>query len=443
MIILDEPYVSQILRDTIIEMNLPVLKNKTSERLGLSKEINLLEDAEFIELFEREDSHKIYSNSENSLVWITNNLGFTGIPEKIGLFKDKLRFRELMEHIYPDFSYQGVDFASLEELDIETVRKPFIIKPAIGFFSAGIYRVDTAEEWEKVLPALKQEMEAVKDLFPPQIFNSGQFVLEDYIEGPELAVDAYYNSEGRPVVLNIMEHLFPSEDDVEDKVYTTSKKTIENYLKAVTELLCEINEVAKLWDFELQDSKLGGFELWDPELKDSDIRDFEVQDSASPDVQRQGLKDFPLHIELRVDKIGRLVPIEVNPIRFAGWCTTDIAYYAYGINVHRYFCEGLEPDWEEILKDKNRDKRAYCLLISKKPDDIKTEEIEAFDYEGLLSRFEKPLELRKLDYRQYPVFAFLFTETEDNNWEEIERYLISDLKEFIRIRTEQGRLPEE
>jgi len=433
LIILDEPYVSQILRDTIVEMNLPVLKNATSERLGFSKEINLLEDAEFIELFKTGNPHKIYSNSENSLVWIANNLGFTGIPEKIGLFKDKLRFRELMGHIYPDFSYQGVDFASLDELDIGAVKKPFIIKPAIGFFSAGVYRVNTAEQWEKVLPALKQEMEAIKDLFPPQVFNSGKFVLEDHIDGPELAVDAYYNSEGKPIILNILEHLFPSEDDVEDKVYTTSKKTIEKYLEAVTELLCKINEVAKLWDSDIKDFEIQDFNERNYEIRDSELRNFEL-----PDMQRKGLRDFPLHIELRVDKMNRLIPIEVNPIRFAGWCTTDIAYYAYGINVHRYFCKGIEPDWEEVLRDKEGDGRTYCLLIAKKPDDIKTEKIETFDYEGLLSCFERPLELRKLDYRQYPVFAFLFTETEDNSWEEIERYLRSDLMDFIRIRTEKG-----
>lgn len=109
----------------------------------------------------------------------------------------------------------------------------------------------------------------------------------------------------------------------------------------------------------------------------------------------------------------------MNPIRFAGWYTADIAYYAYGINVNRYFLEGLEPDWKEILKGKDEaqesenDKSTYCLLIAKKPDEIETGDIEAFDYEGLVSHFEKPLELRKLDYRQYPVFAFLFTKNEE------------------------------
>lgn len=407
MIILDEPYVSQLLKDTIIEMKLPVLKNKTSERLGFDKYIRLLEGEEFIEFLKRQKTCKIYSNSEISLVWIADNLGFAGISERIGLFKDKLRFRKLIEDIYPDFSYKGVEFGRLDKLDIEDVRKPFIIKPAVGFFSAGVYKVSTCAEWGKVLKALKQEMESIKGLFPDQVFSPGKFVIEDYIEGPELAVDAYYNSEGKPVVLNILEHLFSSEDDVEDKVYVTSKKTIKNYLEATLELLRKINEAAKLWDAGMQGL---------------------------------GLRDFPLHIEFRVDKQKRLIPVEVNPIRFAGWCTADIAYYAYGINVHRYFLEGLEPDWSEVLKDKDgaQDKginnRVYCLLIAKKPEDIKTADIETFDYEGFVSRFEKPLELRKLDFRQYPVFAFLFTETRNSSWKEIDSYLRADLKEHIKVK---------
>ena len=79
--------------------------------------------------------------------------------------------------------------------------------------------------------------------------------------------------------------------------------------------------------------------------------------------------------------------------------------------------------------------RTYCLLIAKKPADIKTANIEAFDYESFVSRFETPLELRKLDYRQYPVFAFLFTETGNSNWGEIDDFLKSDLKEYIRVKT--------
>lgn len=306
LIILDEPYVSQILKDTIVKMNMPVLKNKTSERLGFNKDVKLLEDAEFIELLKSQKTCKIYSNSEISLVWIENNLGFTGILEKIGIFKDKLRSRQLIEHIYPDFSYQGVKFESLDELDIGAVRKPFIIKQAVGFFSAGVYKVSTGDEWAKVLSALKREMAVIKGLFPAQVFSSGKFVLEDCIEGPELAVDAYYNGEGKPVVLNILKHLFPAENDVEDQVYVTSKKTIEIYLEAVLKLLRQINEAAKLRDCEMRDYEVLDCEMWDSEFPDSEFPDSELPDA---ELLGPGLRDFPLHIELRVDKNNRLVLI--------------------------------------------------------------------------------------------------------------------------------------
>ena len=47
----------------------------------------------------------------------------------------------------------------------------------------------------------------------------------------------------------------------------------------------------------------------------------------------KNIKLFPMHIEVRVTKTGDVVPIEINPMRFAGWCTTDVANYAWRINV--------------------------------------------------------------------------------------------------------------
>lgn len=58
------------------------------------------------------------------------------------------------------------------------------------------------------------------------------------------------------------------------------------------------------------------------------------------------LKNFPAHIEIRIDKNGNINPIEVNPLRFGGWCTTgDISWYAYGFNSYEYFLKGKKPDW--------------------------------------------------------------------------------------------------
>jgi hypothetical protein len=119
-------------------------------------------------------------------------------------------------------------------------------------------------------------------------------------------------------------------------------------------------------------------------------------------------------------------------MRFAGWCTTDIAHFAYGINTYRYFLEQLEPDWNSILADKEG--KSFCLIMLNRPLDLNLKKVKAFDYEKLLSDFEKPLELRKADHEKYGFFGYLFTETRDNSWNEIERILKSDLREYITFK---------
>ena len=96
MLILDHPYISEFLKDTAAEMQIPVLKNGMAAGLNPEKRLRLLEEAEFIELIKDKGERSLYSNSENSLAWISENLGFTGLPEKIELFKNKIKFRELL-----------------------------------------------------------------------------------------------------------------------------------------------------------------------------------------------------------------------------------------------------------------------------------------------------------------------------------------------------------
>jgi len=389
MLILDHPYVSEFLKDTAAEMQIPVLKNEMAAEISAEKGMRLLEKAEFIELMKVKSEYSLYSNSENSLGWISENLGFTGLPEKIDLFKNKIKFRKLLERIYPDFYFQGIEFEKLDEIRVEEIKKPFIIKPAVGFFSLGVYKVSTNEEWASVLRRIKAEVEEIKGRYPVQVLDAGNFIIEENIEGEEFAVDAYFNSAGKPVVLDILKHIFSSESDVSDRVYFTSKAVMETYRETVEDLLKEIGKLA-------------------------------------------GLKNFPLHIELRIGEDRRIQPIELNPMRFAGWCTTDIAYFAYGINTFRYFQEQHEPDWDKILA--GREGKNFCLVVLNKPAGMEAKAVRTFDYEKLLSDFEKPLELRKSDPEKYGFFGYIFTETRDSNWEEIERILKSDLKEYITYR---------
>ena len=145
------------------------------------------------------------------------------------------------------------------------------------------------------------------------------------------------------------------------------------------------------------------------------------------------LKNFPFHVEVRIDKNGTIIPIEVNPMRFGGWCTTaDLSYFAYGFNSYQYFLNGTKPNWKELFK-KGKNKK-YSLILLDNNSGIPENKIASFDYDLLLSDFENPMELRKVDYNEYPFFGMVFVETSLENEKELDQILTSDLKKYIKVK---------
>ena len=391
MIILDKPYISDFLKQTIEENSFPVVKTEIAVELGFSKKVNLLTEKDVIQKVKSSENNLIYSTSENSIGWIAKHLSFTDLPDKIDLFKNKVKFRTLIKEMYPDFYFREILLDELDDLSVESIPMPFIIKPTVGFFSMGVYKVTSASEWYKIKKMLISELLSVKDLYPTEVLNTTSFIIEQCIEGEEFAVDAYFNALGEPVILNIYNHVFSSGDDVSDRVYISSKKIIESNIDQFTEFLVEVGKRAEV-------------------------------------------KNFPVHVEIRREQNGSILPIEINPMRFGGWCTTaDMTYLAYGFNPYTFYFSQTRPDWNEILK--NKVGKLYSIIVLDNSTGIEGNKITSFDYNLLLSKFENPLELRKIDCKEYPIFGFLFTETTEDNFSEIERILKSDLNEFITANT--------
>lgn len=387
MIILDKPYISDFLLKTLEFNRIPVIHNTVVDELASGWNLNLVSEEQAITNYCSNDNPLLYTNSENSISWIEKNLQHTSLPAKIRLFKNKILFRDLIKDLFPDYFYQGVKLEDLESLDIITFPLPFIIKPAIGFFSLGVYKVESTEDWKKTVSAIKDEINLIKDLYPPEVLHTGEFIIEECIEGDEFAIDCYFNKDGKPVVLNIMQHIFSSGTDVNDRVYITSKDIIETYRESVTKFLSEIG-------------------------------------------QRARLSNFPAHVEVRIDENGIVAPIEVNPLRFGGWCSTpDLAWHAFGINLYEYLFQQKEPDWHLILN--NKDGALFSNIVLNNSTGIEGKNVQSFDYKKLLADFEKPLELRKADYSKFPLFGFLFCETRKQNLAELNRILMSDLTEYV------------
>lgn len=383
MFILDKPYVSDFLQNTAIKYGYPVLNNKSVQELDLDEELNFICEGAAINRIKEGAETLLYSNSENAIDWISKNLDFTEIPEKINLFKDKVKFRKLISEIYHDFYFREIDLDEIQKIKTDEIPYPVVLKPSIGFLSFGVYTIYNAEDWKDTVKNLKSDIEKFKSVFPNSVVDASKFIIEKLIEGKEFAADVYFNRQGEPVILNIFHHPFVSKDDVSDRVYFTSKKIIETHLDNFTNLF---KKIAKSAD----------------------------------------LKNFPAHIELRADDDGNITPIEVNPMRFAGWCISDLAHFSYGVNVYEYYFEQYVPDWKKILE--NTDNSIYYFVVAENPSKFNKNNV--IDYEEFLKNIKNPLDIRKIDPKTHPVFAIVFAKTD--TMDEIYDILKLDFNKFVK-----------
>ncbi len=387
MILLDKPYVSDYLQKTILENNIPVVQTPNIDDLELRSDLNYISEKDALRALEQDPDTRVYSNSENAIHWIRKHKGFDELSAKIELFKDKVLFRELIRPLYPDYYFKSLQLNNLNLMKEVPLNYPLILKPAVGFFSMGVYKLNSVEDWATVNKKISNELEQVEHLYPIEVFNSSKYILEACIDGREFAIDAYFNDLGEPVILNIMEHYFSSSEDVGDRLYSTSAILMRQFLSAFGEILQSIGKMADL-------------------------------------------KSFPVHLEVRITDAGEIIPIEVNPLRFGGWCTTaDLAGMAYGFNPYEMYFSNQEPDWDVVLRDKEN--KTYNIFLLDNTTGLEGRDIYGFDYDKLSSRFSKVLDIRKVDYTLFPVFGFLFVEATAEESDVIEELLRSDLSEYL------------
>jgi len=379
MFIFDEPYISDLAQDYLVESGAPLLRNAFSKK-AVSKRANFLSEEEAIDQLKKDDFRWLYSNSENVIGWINTTFGTdSSLSKKIDLFKDKFTFRMATADLFPDITFLKISAAEIESLTFASVGTPFIIKPVVGFISAGVYRVNNEAEWDVVKKQLHRITADAAKAYPKEVLKSDFFIIESILPGEEYAVDVYFDDENRPVVLNILHHIFRDEHDMSDRLYITSAEIIRSLLLPVEKFL---NDIASLGDF----------------------------------------RGLPVHAEIRIGADGTIRPVEINPLRFAGWCSTDIAYYAYGINVYEYFTLKKRPDWDTLLQGKML--KQYAMAVIDRPEPLSGE--QSFDYNKLGSFFSSVLSVREIDYQLFSLYAFVFFEVLPETENELEKALELD-----------------
>jgi hypothetical protein len=387
MVIASGPYISAHFRNTVKDNGWPVIDAGGAAEFGLATSPELSGPIG-IERIAQAARGRILTSGEHALGWLTEHLGDSPAARASALFKDKAAFRRQLEPLFPDLYFAELSAAELEHYSPPADLYPFVIKPSVGFFSIGVHIVRDPGDWSSASERIAREVAGAGQHFPEHVLSEARFLVESYIQGEEYAVDASYDGDGEPTVYNILQHRFASGDDVSDRLYVSSRQIIESLMPGAQRFLRDIN-------------------------RDREIR------------------DFPLHAEFRRSPGGRLVPIEINPLRFGGWCTTgDFAHYAWGFNSYACYMNGLKPDWADVFE--GRGDRQYSLVVLDNSTGIPSERIASFDYESLLQRFSRPLHLSRMDFREFPLFGFLFLETADSSSGELDWILCSDLREFVQ-----------
>ena len=382
MIILEKPFVSETLIRCAVAHGTPVLRNGMSEQLFQSGHtLNLYDDGAFGEAVRQ--GKRLYTMSENALGWLSEHLPGTELLEKAGLLKDKAAFRRICGSMYPDFFFREVATGSLKQQDTDALPYPLVLKPSVGFLSAGVYVVRNAEEYRRAVRDIDARFREVGQRFPACVVGTQRYLMEAFIRGEEYAVDVYFDGKGQPVILNIFHHRFADESDTSDRLYCSSRALYDRYETPFTDFLVEINRVFRL-------------------------------------------HDFPIHIEFRYDG-SRAVPIEINPLRFAGFCLNELQTHISGLHPVIAYLNDVHIGRKEMWKGKEKD--TYSFLVLERPSDVP--ETVRFNRRRFCADFSDVLEIREVTDPAAGVSATAFLRTDKAHEEEFHRILHLDMHDYV------------
>jgi len=318
---------------TLSKTLIPALENNSEKEIYVyediapkiwnNKKIKKLNKEEFRNLIQEPNIKFLFTLEERSKDIIGQNVE---VPSLLTLkkFKDKVLFRELVNKMsgYDDIWFKSV---SKEELKlIEYPGKPFVIQVAVGFGSKGVEIVNNESMLKESINRAIKSAEEGEEIFSKTVVDSNNWVLCQFFDGDEYAVDAFITNDGEPVITGIYHHPFKDKNDVSDRVYYTSKKIMKKFLPMTKSFLREM--------------------INNPEMNE--------------------LKGLMLHLEFRYnpEKDKHIMPIELNLNRFGGYGLAQLPLYAYKINGYDKFFKQESIDWKNILDNTDEEEIFYWIL---------------------------------------------------------------------------------
>ncbi|WP_042474712.1 ATP-grasp domain-containing protein [Bacillus ndiopicus] len=378
MIFLDPNYISPMLQEALIRTKIPMYDIVNQQLINEPQATTL----------ELQENQLIIINSEHAIKLLTDQFAHLNATKWSNLFKNKVAFRRFLASSFPSFYFKESTLHELSMMDSTSIPYPIILKPAIGYASVGVQKIKDAQQFTEAVQQLVKN-NGFATSYAKDILNFQTFILETYIEGQELAVDAYFNEDGKPIILNLFARMFRDAEDMSDRIYYTSKQVLAQYLSVVEKYLSELGASLEM-------------------------------------------RNYPFHIELRIDAQGILIPIEVNPLRFAGIGTTELGTYAYDINPYEYVFNKWEPDWSQKIA--KMDDRIYSFTCAEFDSHLTFEDIDCIHHEKLKQEFDHLLDYRIMPQDSGTTFAVIFFASD--SFSQNEHILSLDFMSFITTKNE-------
>ncbi|MFO7897306.1 MAG: ATP-grasp domain-containing protein [Candidatus Cloacimonadales bacterium] len=324
----------------------------------------------------------IYVPSESALEIVLARSDHQLFIEAVNSLKDKYRFRQLTSKLFPDFFYRKIPLAELAELKLPAQQK-FMVKPVKGFFGTAVKEIDSDSDLDKISREISSELEINSQYFSEAVLSQNELIVEQYIPGEEYAVDLYYDAEGKAQIINIYYHPFPLKTEYFHVLYYTNSQIYTKFKQQIQTIFQELNAHLQICN-------------------------------------------FPIHAEFKYYD-GKLLPIEMNPLRYGGFGLADLTYHAFGINPFTAFFRSKSMDWPKIWQKHSEQNFAWVLAYNSAEADLTQQAPQHQKFQEYLGDI---LHYQKMDHLKNPVFALAYLQ--DKNSENLERFLSLEFADFFQ-----------
>jgi ATP-grasp domain len=338
----------------------------TLESLPVTEDLEIISNEDLLQTnlrFGKDD--KVSIASEVSIETIVSRMDDSNRRNTIETLKDKYSFRKTIASIYPKYQYQFVTANEIENLAID---QKSVIKPVKGVFGTAVRTIDPYTDMTNLARELKAELSKNESIFSDGVLSKEDFLVEEYIQGEEYAVDMFYDATGNPCIINICHHPIPENKAYLHIVYYFSKEVFDRIYSKAKHFFVELNKILNV-------------------------------------------TNLPMHCEFKLDD-DELMPIEINPLRFGGMGFGNAIYHALKINPYTCFLNNIEPDWQTIWQDRSED--IFCFFIAYNGANINVNKSKP-NRERLKQQFTEVLLECSFDYQTQLTFGIYYLkETKEN-----------------------------